>query len=163
MIGPLVVGYGNALRGDDGLGWHAAALLAEDPRLAGTTVLQRHQLMPELAMDVSVASLVVLVDADESLPAGRVAVTAVGREGHSTNSWSHHFNPADLVALAQDLYGNAPEVLLVSAGVASTEGGDQLSPAVAAALPHLTDVVAELVADRSCKGGTGAPRQRSHA
>lgn len=163
MTGPLVVGYGNALRGDDGLGWHAAELLAEDPRLAGTTVLQRHQLMPELAVDVSAASLVVLVDADESLPAGRVAVTTVGREGHSSTSWSHHFSPTDLVALAQDLYGNAPEVMLVSAGVASTDGGDQLSPAVAAALPHLTDVVADLVAERSSESGSGDLRQRSHA
>ena len=33
--GVLVVGYGNSLRGDDGLGWHAALRLAADPRLAG--------------------------------------------------------------------------------------------------------------------------------
>ena len=32
--GVLVVGYGNALRTDDGLGWHAAERLADDPRLA---------------------------------------------------------------------------------------------------------------------------------
>ena len=61
----LVIGYGNPLRGDDGAGWKAAELLAEDPRLAGAVVLARHQLTPELADDVSRASLVVLVDASQ--------------------------------------------------------------------------------------------------
>jgi hydrogenase maturation protease len=61
--GVLVVGYGNSLRGDDGVGWHAAGRLAADPRLAGARVLARHQLTPELAVDVAQASLVVLVDA----------------------------------------------------------------------------------------------------
>jgi Ni,Fe-hydrogenase maturation factor len=32
--GVLVVGYGNSLRGDDGVGWHAAGRLAADPGLA---------------------------------------------------------------------------------------------------------------------------------
>ena len=61
--GVLVVGYGNPLRSDDGIGWHAARLLATDPRLDRARVLTRHQLAPELAEDVSRASLVVLVDA----------------------------------------------------------------------------------------------------
>ena len=44
--GVLVVGYGNPLRGDDGFGCHAAALLAADPRLEEARVLARHQLTP---------------------------------------------------------------------------------------------------------------------
>ena len=30
--GVLVIGYGNPLRSDDGVGWHAASLLATDAR-----------------------------------------------------------------------------------------------------------------------------------
>ena len=59
----LVIGYGNALRADDGVGWHAAGLLADDPRLVGATVMALHQLAPELALDLSAATLAVLVDA----------------------------------------------------------------------------------------------------
>src|SRR5919198_4121190 len=79
----LVVGYGSSLRGDDGLGWHAAALLAADPRLAGAEVLARHQLTPELAEDVSRAALVVLVDAraDGGGAPGEVAVRRGGPAG----------------------------------------------------------------------------------
>jgi hypothetical protein len=65
----LVVGYGNPLRSDDGIGWVIAGRLATDPRFAGTDVLQRHQLTPELALDISRAGLVVLVDARSGPPA----------------------------------------------------------------------------------------------
>lgn len=159
----LVLGYGNALRGDDGVGWHAAGLLAEDPRLAGTTVLQRQQLLPELAVEISNAALVVLLDADYGLPAGEISVTNVKCSSQSGTGWSHHFSPGDLLALTRELYGGNPEMLLVSAGIASTEVGDQLSPAVAAALPHLTEVVADLVSFRSKGLPASAPWQGSHA
>jgi hydrogenase maturation protease len=144
--GVLVVGYGNALRTDDGLGWHAADLLADDPRLAGATVLQRHQLMPELALDISGAALVVLVDASHALPAGSVTVTRVERAGDTGTTWSHHLSPPSLVALAHELYGRAPEVFLVSAGVESLELGDRLSPVVEAELARVVDTVADLIA-----------------
>ena len=75
--GALVVGYGNSLRSDDGVGWHAAGLLATDPRLAGARVLARHQLVPELAVDVSRASLVVLVDAAADGDPGSLSVRRV--------------------------------------------------------------------------------------
>ena len=75
--GVLVVGYGNSLRGDDGIGWHAAGLLVTDPRLAGARVLAQHQLVPELAADISQASLVVLVDAAAEGHPGSLSVRPV--------------------------------------------------------------------------------------
>jgi len=143
--GVVVVGYGNTLRTDDGLGWYAADRLAGDPRLPGATVLQRHQLMPELALDISAAALVVLVDASHALSAGTVTVTPVERAGDATTTWSHHLSPPSLVALAQELYGRAAPVFLVSCGVESFEMGDRLSPAVEAALPRVVDAVVELI------------------
>ena len=137
--GVLVVGYGNALRMDDGLGWHAAEHLSGDPRLDGATVLQRHQLTPELALDVSRASLVVLVDASRGRPAGTVTIERVERADSSRTTWSHHLDPPSLVALARELYGRAPDVFLVSVGVESVEMGDRLSPVLEAALPSVVD------------------------
>ena len=147
--GVVVVGYGNSLRTDDGLGWYAADRLASDPRLIGVTVLQRHQLMPELALDISVAALVVLVDASHALSAGTVTVTPVERAGDATTTWSHHLSPPSLVALAQELYGRAAPVFLVSCGVESFELGDRLSPAVEAALPQVVDAVVELITSQT--------------
>src|SRR5580704_15594719 len=49
----LVIGYGNPLRSDDALGWHASRLLAQ--ALAGqeVDVITCHQLTPELAEPLS--------------------------------------------------------------------------------------------------------------
>jgi hydrogenase maturation protease len=146
--GVLVVGYGNTLRTDDGLGWYAAERLAADPRFHGV-VLRRHQLMPELALDVSAAALVVLVDASHGPPAGTFTVERVERASGAGTTWSHHLSPHSLVALAHELYGRAPDVFLVSCGVESIEMGDCLSPVVEAALPQVVDAVVELVASRS--------------
>jgi len=147
--GVVVVGYGNALRTDDGLGWYAADRLASDPRLTGVTVLQRHQLMPELALDISAAALVVLVDASHGLPAGTVTVTPVEHAGDATTTWSHHLSPPSVVSLAHELYGRAADVFLVSCGVESIEMGDRLSPVGEAALPQVVDAVVELIASRA--------------
>jgi hydrogenase maturation protease len=147
--GVLVIGYGNALRSDDGVGWHAAHLLANDPRLARADVIARHQLAPELALDFGKASLVVLIDASAAEPPGTIAVRRVTREpggAHSTATL-HHFGPQEIVELARELYGAAPEVCVVGVGISSTEAGEELSPAVAAALPAVADAVAGLVAD----------------
>ena len=147
--GVLIVGYGNTLRGDDGVGWHAAARLAGDPRLAGAEVLTRHQLTPELAEDVARASLVVLVDAhsDGGAP-GSVSVRPLQPRREAAPGWSHHLDPDALAGLAGALYGTVPPVVLVSVGVASLAGGDRLSPAVRRALPGVVEAVARVVEER---------------
>ena len=138
--GALVVGWGNALRRDDGLGWHAAEHLARDPRLAGATVLQRHQLTPELAVDISRASFVVFVDASRG-PAASLAVDPVMPAAVAAIPWSHHVDPAILLALARDLYGRAPDAVAVSVGVASVAMGGRLSHVLQRLLPEVVDSV----------------------
>jgi hydrogenase maturation protease len=149
--GVAVIGYGNALRSDDGIGWHAAERLAGDPRLEGVSVLQRHQLTPELALDISGAALVVLIDASSALAPGEIIVERVERiervDG-AGRTWSHHVSPAVLLTLSDELYGRAADVFVVSCGAASLDVGDRLSPLAEAALPKLIDAVAELVATR---------------
>ncbi len=145
--GTLVICYGNALRSDDGLGWHAAARLTQDPRLQGAQVLWQHQLTPELAVDVSTASLVVLVDASDGDEAGAISVRRLLDEAPADGSaWSHHLGPAELIALARELWGASPPVFVVSVGAANLEVGDRLSPAVEQALPGLVDAVVAIVA-----------------
>jgi hydrogenase maturation protease len=145
--GVLVVGWGNPLRGDDGLGWHAATRLVEDRRLAGATVLCRHQLTPELAEDVArTGSLVVLVDAGvDGGPPGTVTVTPVEPDTAGP-PLSHHLDPGALAALSVQLYGRVPPMVLVRVAAASFEPGEGLSPALEAALPAVLKAVAGLAA-----------------
>jgi hydrogenase maturation protease len=135
----LVVGYGNPLRGDDGLGWHVAAALAADPRRADTDVITRHQLTPELAEDIATARLAVLIDASLGDTPGCVSVREVAPAPGA--SWSHHLRPEDVVGLAHALFGAAPQVLLVTVTGAHFGYGTQLSPAVSDCMSNVITIV----------------------
>ena len=154
--GTLIVGYGNTLRSDDGFGWHAAARVAEDPRLRGAEVLWRHQLTPELAYDVGQASLVVFIDVSVGEEAGAISVRRLDAAPGTESSWSHHLEPAALVALAGELWNASPAVFVVSVGAASLDVGDRLSPVVEGALPAVVDAIVELVANQSGQSEAGS-------
>jgi len=146
----LIIGYGNVLRTDDGVGRHVAERLAVDPRLAGATVLGVHQLTPELALDLSRADLLVLIDAGHGPAAGTHTIERVAGSGRAANNtWSHHLDPAGLIALAEELYGHAPATFVVTVGVESLDAGDRLSPALESALPGILDAVVGLIMDAS--------------
>jgi len=145
--GTLIVGYGNSLRSDDGLGWHVVARLAQDARLRGANVLWRHQLTPELAHDVGQASLVVLVDVSVEQEPGVVSVRRLEATSSAGSAWSHHLEPESLVALARELWNASPDVFVVSVGAGSLEVGERLSPAVEAALPKVVETVISLVTE----------------
>jgi hydrogenase maturation protease len=171
--GVLVIGYGNTLRSDDGVGWYAAVLLAADPRLAASSgtgdshdsgpleVLARHQLTPELALDMSRASLVILIDASADDPPGVIVVRSVAAEaqaGGGPGASSHHVGPGELLAVALELYGAAPTAFVVRIGAAHMEVGESLSPEVAAALPAAVDAAIEIVLTHWRLPGTRQPR-----
>jgi hydrogenase maturation protease len=136
---PLVVCYGNPLRGDDGVGWRVADRLMADRRLAGVDVIRCHQLTPELAEDMSRAARVVLVDARLATTPGSVETLPV--EPGPAGAWSHALSPPAVVALAAELYGRVPPVSVVNVGADSFDAGEGLSPAVEAALRAATDAV----------------------
>lgn len=156
--GILIVGYGNGLRSDDGVGRVVAERLADDPRLSGATVLSVHQLTPELAIDVSRARVVVLIDAALG---GRPGAITVGRLAPPrspavtpTTSFTHSLDATSLVALATGLFGGVPRVHLVTIAVATMDVGDQLSPTVAAVLPRAVELVIGAI-----QGGDGERRR----
>jgi hydrogenase maturation protease len=143
--GPLVVGFGSLLRSDDGVGRQVAERLADDPRMRVATVIGCHQLTPELALDISQATWVVMIDASPGTTAGSFTVEPLDPVDDQAGVWSHHLSPSGLIALAVELYGRAPKVTLVRVGVESLEVGERLSPVVEAALPRIVDAVADLV------------------
>ena len=159
----LVIGYGNTLRTDDGVGRHAAERLADDPRLDGARVIARHQLTPELALDISRAALVVFVDASSRPSAGHFTVEPMEPTSRHGARWSHHLDPPSLLDLTGELYGRVPDAVLISVGVESVLPGDRMSPMVEASLPGLIDAVAELIADHAARPGIASVAGHLHA
>jgi len=140
----LVLAAGNPLRSDDGLAWRAADELRSSAPPAEVEIVKVHQLAPELAEDVSRASLVIFIDAAAAGDPGRLGCEGVVRSTADSAS-SHSFTPAALLQLAATLYGVAPEAFLVSVAGKSFEHGESLSPEVEQALPQLVAKIHELM------------------
>jgi hydrogenase maturation protease len=110
----MVIGYGNPLRGDDGVGWVAAQKLADlvEPEFVDTMAV--HLLTPELAEMISGIDLVVFIDAAEApdRPAGQIDEARVEPAGGVLTSMTHHLTPQRLLGLSEQLYGRRPEARL---------------------------------------------------
>jgi len=103
----LVIGYGNSLRGDDGVGSLVAEQVAEW-NLPEVRSLAVHQLTPELAAAVAEAKTVFFVDAcvmGEGQTQARLE-TIAPQPGRSR--MDHLWSPSVLLSLAQTLYDANP-------------------------------------------------------
>ena len=140
----LVIGWGNPLRGDDGVGWRAAELLSA--RLPGHDVEVRvsHQLMPEFAEDIGRSDFVVFIDAACDNSPGEVRLQTVEPDRAPSAAFSHQLSPPALLGMAEKLYGSLPEACFFSVGARSFEYGEVLSPEVESALPGLLEQVEKL-------------------
>ncbi len=143
----LVIGYGNTLRGDDGLGPRAAEELESRWAGRGLAHLFCLQLTPELAMDLAEVDAVLFLDASCDLSPGEVdcrEVTPPLADG-TARSFTHHMKPDTLLGLCRDLFGHSPRAWLVTAGAADFDGGEKLTPTAEAALPRMVARAEEIL------------------
>jgi hydrogenase maturation protease len=135
MIRLLIVGYGNPLRSDDGLGWHIAQRLSHEVSAPDVHVIRTQQLTPEIAEAASRARHVLFIDATRAGIPGTLACEPVSAGVAARHT--HEMSPASLLKIAADLYGSAPSAHLLTIVGNSFEAGESLSPAVVAAIPAL--------------------------
>jgi hydrogenase maturation protease len=124
-IRTLVIGYGNPLRQDDGIGIRAAELLAKRLPPGNAEIIQCHQLTPELAAEIAESALVVFLDAACDLEPGMVFSTSVLSQ--RAGAWSHHLSPAQLLGLSEQVCGNGPPAILIRGGIQASEFGESLT------------------------------------
>lgn len=139
----LVLGYGNPLRSDDGIGWHAAELLAETLSDSSADIRTLSQLTPELALPISEASMVIFIDANREGRPGELSCAQVIPQLVPLR-FSHELSPEAVLALSKYMYGISPPAFMVSLGGDCFNLGEELSPIAAAQLPRLINLVCEL-------------------
>jgi hydrogenase maturation protease len=122
----LMIGYGNPLRGDDGLGPHVVEHIARG-RWPDVEPVIVHQLTPELSVRIVGAAAVVFVDAGMDCD-GPFRITKLD-PGGSTGSRTHFSDPRLLLALARDLFGPAPPAWMVTIAGQNFDLGEPLSRA----------------------------------
>ncbi len=136
----MVVGYGNRLRSDDGVGWRVAEELEAWHGASRIDVILCQQLLPELAERISRAKSVYFVDAHGVGVPGKWHCQPVEVE-YDLSAFGHHATPGTLLALARNLRGVVPRAYLFSVCGESFEFGEELSPVVAAAVPFVVSAI----------------------
>uniref|UniRef100_Q01WJ5 Peptidase M52, hydrogen uptake protein n=1 Tax=Solibacter usitatus (strain Ellin6076) TaxID=234267 RepID=Q01WJ5_SOLUE len=144
MPDTLIIGYGNALRADDGAGYIAAELLRERIHNPAVEVLSMQQLMPELMEPISRAHQVLFIDAAILGRAGSFQRVPL-RPAPACSRFTHHATPETLLAGAQSLYGRAPVSLLYTIPGKFFEIGQELTPSVRRAVEALVEELAAVL------------------
>ncbi|HWX23141.1 MAG TPA: hydrogenase maturation protease [Candidatus Binatia bacterium] len=121
----LVIGYGNTLRSDDGVGPRVAEAVAR-LNLPGVGTLSCGLLTPELAEPISRADKVIFVDAAVDAPR-EVQLRAL-TPADSSQIMAHAADPRTLLALARDVFGHAPQAWWLTIPVENIGVGENLSP-----------------------------------
>ena len=154
----LVIGYGNADRQDDGVGWHVIKNLAErlgetvpnDPgeaidvetdRVDLTFVLQ---IFPELAETLSHYERVCFVDAHTSAIPDEIAWVAL-EPAYEKSPLTHHMSPKTVLSIAATIYDVHPEAILVSVRGYSFQFDRDLSPQSATLTQQATERIWEWI------------------
>ena len=141
----LIIGCGNPLRQDDGLGWAAATQLSDENTNPLVKIITCQQLNPELATEMSEAERVIIIDASTDGCTGQVKVEKVTPNNSPTRTITHELQPATLLTYASQLYHSSPETFIVTVSGESFGYGAQLTPAVSAALQKAVHTIQTLV------------------
>lgn len=142
----LVIGVGNLLMGDEGVGIHAVRLLEESGPIPGTALVDGGTGGINLLETLSSAPRVIMIDATrDGQPAGTVTHLRPARVADLPRGLSaHDFGLRDLFAAAA-LLGDFPEIHLFTISVETIIPMClQLSPEVEAAVPEVVLAVAAL-------------------
>ena len=125
MVKSLIVGYGNSLRSDDGIGVRVAEIVT-DWNVSELQTRSLHQLTPELAEDLAGVDLAIFVDAAQAVDGDSVKLYEL-QPADSSGLRSHFADPRALLSLTQAIYGKCPQAWwLVVPGV-NFQIGDRLS------------------------------------
>lgn len=125
-IGPmlLLIGYGNTLRGDDGIGPKVAETIAA-LQLPGVQILCCDLLTPELADPISRAEIVVFVDAAIDAPSEVRLRPLVPAD--SSQIMAHAADPRTMLALARDVFGHSPKAWWLTIPIEDIGIGERFS------------------------------------
>ena len=140
----LVIGYGNSLRRDDGIGLKVATAVAELDRTEVTTQTV-HQLTPELAATLSEFDRVIFVDA--AVNCEQVQLERLQPETIQGRQMGHFCDARSLLVLSQLLYHHTPEAFLITIPVADLDFGEEFSSLAEKGAAEALRIIEELLTE----------------
>jgi hydrogenase maturation protease len=161
----LVLGLGNLLHCDDGLGVHAIRRLREDPRVEpSVTLIDGGTLGLNLIAHIAGFPKLLVIDAlDVGEPPGTVVrFEGAALDGLPGKASVHQLGFADLMMALKLLDAEPDEVVVLGAQPASTEWSVELSPQVERAMKGLLDLVVRQLHHRAGSETRPQFRARRH-
>ncbi len=125
----VVIGYGNPLRGDDGVGQRIAGAVASWG-LPGIQAFAEHQLTVDMAGLLAGVDTAIFVDACVAREGEGVKVSPIDLQGAPV-SWegtAHTGDPRAIIALTGAVYGRCPAAWIVTVPGHNFDLGETLSP-----------------------------------
>lgn len=119
-----IVGIGNPLRTDDGIGAYVCTLL-EEKRIPGVHVISTQQLDTSMLEELIGFNRVIFVDAAVNIKS--ISFDLLSREKHHPASFSHHINAAMLAGLAEQLYAAKTQFYVCAIPAANFTMGKPMS------------------------------------
>ncbi|MGL5035145.1 MAG: hydrogenase maturation protease, partial [Microcystaceae cyanobacterium] len=135
----LIIGYGNTLRNDDGIGPY----LAEQISLANNPLIKTiavHQLTPELVTAIAEVEQVIFIDANSDSGCTEIKIKTLEAEAKQTGL-DHTGSPSYLLALTKSLYGRTPKAWLMMIPAQNFEFGETFSDVTTNAIPQALTLV----------------------
>jgi hydrogenase maturation protease len=140
----LVIGYGNTLRSDDGVGRRVVEALAA-LNLTGVRTLACDLLTPELADPIAKTDAVVFVDAAVDAPR-KVQLRAL-EPAASSQIMAHAADPRTMLALARDVFGHAPRAWWLTIPIENMGVGEPLSALAQRGLERAVEEVKKIAGE----------------
>jgi hydrogenase maturation protease len=138
----LLIGYGNTLRSDDGVGPRVVETIA-GLNLPGVQTLVCALLTPELADPISHAERVLFVDAAVDAP--REVQLRPLQPAESSQIMAHAADPRTLLALSRDVFGHAPQAWWLTIPVENLGIGEELSEVAQAGMKEAIHQIKSLL------------------
>lgn len=156
----LVIGYGNELRGDDGVGQRVARAV-EEWRVPNLRSLAVHQLTPELAEELVDVDRVIFVDADADANKLEIRVSPI-KPADFVATTGHTSAPQMLLAIAQALYNAVPQAWLVRIPAVNFELSNDLSPITSQGMEEALDEIDRLIKYQPSPPHSTLPNGKKH-
>jgi len=138
----VVLGLGNTLHSDDGVGSRAIERLKTEARVPeGVTLIEGGTLGLELLTYIWDCSYLLVVDAVDTgrSPGTLIRMSGEGLDALPSQGSVHQLGVADLLVALRALARQQPKVVLLGVQPATTNWGTELSLPVEAAMGHLIE------------------------
>lgn len=138
----VVIGYGNLLRGDDGIGIIAVRQIREH---LDVDTYEYHQLNIEVLPILSEYENIIFIDCSTEIGHGEVVCQEIEPDNKITLTMTHHLTPQQILQLLESLYNKNPKGYICKIGGRIFDFGSEISREVMDSTPRLINDCIRLI------------------